>query len=128
MDYLTNVVNHIPDGTWLVIVAGSLVSILLQFIKKWLDLQSDKVVTLLLNVFSFIATSLHYIIAAGAANPLVLGQQTVLIVGISTILYRYIFKDATTYLAVKRDARKQKKLDKNITPPIEAAPVQEFQG
>ena len=103
LDQTTDIIGSIPEAAYLAVFAGLGVSIVLQVFKKWLALQSDKLVTFLLMLMSFIPVALDYVMNQVAQNPAVLGSKTFLVMGLATTAYRYIVKPATTIL---EDAKK----------------------
>lgn len=111
MDFLQNIVDafsSIPMSAWEAIGAALGISVLLQGLKNWLSLQSDKVITFLLGSLSFVAAAIDYLSQAAMSNPAVLGQDTAAIVGLSTILYRYIVKPTSNLISDAREYRARK--------------------
>lgn len=108
MDSVLELLNNIPTGTYEAIGAALGISVLLQGIKKWLSIQSDKVVAFLLSGLSFITVAIDYLMQAVHTNPSILGQQSVTIVGLSTILYRFMIKPASTLVADAKEYRLSK--------------------
>jgi hypothetical protein len=93
----------------LVFIAGSgIVSILLQNVKRWLSLQSDKVIHFLLVVFSFATVAVNYLVGAASQNPKVLGPETIMLVGGATTIYRFLIKPASNLLIDANKERERK--------------------
>lgn len=108
MDFLANLINYLqnlPVEVWQVIGAMLGVSVVLQKIKTWAKLQSDKIVTFWLAFLSFIPVVIDYINSQAVQNPDVIAQHTLVIMGGATTVYRYIVKPITNILA---DARAQR--------------------
>lgn len=108
MDTVSQYLSSIPEGAYYALVAGLVVSLLLQFFKKWLQLQSDKVITFLLMCFSFASVAIDQLTNAVAQNPQALGGKTFLIMGIATTLYRYLVKPASTLVSDAKEYRLRK--------------------
>lgn len=121
MDSIVNVITDIPDGAYLAAAGGLGVSLLLEGFKKWLALQSDKIITFLLAAFSFMASAAEYLMTAVAENPTVLGEHTLVLAGSATILYRYVVKPGKLLL---QDARAFRSSNvQNTTAALSAMPI-----
>jgi hypothetical protein len=91
----------IPSEVWyilLILGLGLLVSVVTEFIKKWLVTLGDKRITAILTFLSGIAGFIETAVAQLQANPLILGQNTALIIGVSTLAYRFIVKPAVNLI------------------------------
>jgi peptidoglycan/LPS O-acetylase OafA/YrhL len=93
----TAIVNSLPPEVWFVLL-GSVVATVTQFAKKWLSLQSPKVVMALTTALSVVATVVPSLLAAINHNPAVLGQHAVAVLGAATLLYRYVIQPADAFL------------------------------
>lgn len=89
MDAVIHAWQGIPHSFWVALGASGVISIVLQFIKHYLEELSPKVLMVLLTTFSFAAAAINYLLANAAANPHVLGSQTAMLVGMATIVYRF---------------------------------------
>lgn len=105
---LLDTITNIPDSVWQAIGVALGISVLLQGLKNWLSLQSDKVITFLLTALAFISASIDYLSQAALVNPSVLGQDTVALVGLSTLLYRYAVKPLTNLIGDAKQYRARK--------------------
>lgn len=77
--------------TTITLIASALgVSVLTQAIKNWLDLNSPKLILFLTIGLSFISVAILYFTYYAGQNPEILGSKTALVLGIATILYRYL--------------------------------------
>lgn len=100
--------GSIPASAWGAIGAALGISVILEGLKHKLSLQSDKVITFLLGALSFMAAAIDYLTQASLANPTILGQETVAIVGLATILYRYVVKPLTNLVKDAKEYRQRK--------------------
>lgn len=101
MELLDQVIQWLTNALPFIAAAGG-VTVLLQLVKKWLSVQSDKVVNVLLVVFSAIPVAVNYLLQTVTVNPGTLGARTAAIVGLSTVLYQQLVKPTTNLL---RDAK-----------------------
>lgn len=85
MNALMDFIHAIPDPAWTLLISA-VVSMILQGIKKWLDVQSDKVITFILTALSFAGSAIEYYASTASQNPTILGQKTVVIVGSATLI------------------------------------------
>lgn len=120
LDTLTN----IPDSVWQAIGVALGISVLLQGLKNWLSLQSDKVITFLLTALAFISASIDYLSQAALVNPTVLGQDTVALVGLSTLLYRYAVKPLTNLIGDAKEYRARKERVAEVAVVEELIPIE----
>lgn len=121
MEIITNVLSEVPTGAYLASGGALAVSLLLEALKKWTNLQSDKMITFLLMALSFGASALEYLMTAIAANPGILGTHTAVLMGLATVLYRYIVKPSRTLL---QDAKAFRSTTlTNTVAPIQSAPL-----
>lgn len=135
METLHHIWNSIPWATVrdAVIAAGG-VSVAVQVFKKWLALQSEKVITFLVGVVSFIAVGINYLMGAAAQNPMILGQRTAALVGLATLIYQAPGIGIKTLSGILRDAKtlREAQTTQVSVPPVPAAPAAsesaEFQG
>ena len=93
MHSILNYLTTIPSSTWttlLAYLAGSAgVASLLQLLKKKLHIDSAKVISALLGLFSFVAAAGDYIINQATQNPSVLGRNTAYIVSLAFFVHRF---------------------------------------
>lgn len=92
MDYANELLNSIPNSAYYVALASLIISVLLQKFKGWFNLKSDKVVTFLFMALSFLTVAIDYLVSAASANPTILGERTFVIMGVATVIYRYLVK------------------------------------
>lgn len=122
MESLVNFIDNIPQAVWAIIAASGLVSILVQPIKRWLKLQSDKVILALTTVLSFVPVALDALNSATATNPAILGRQTMVVLGVSQLLYRFVVKPFSKLVA---DAKAERARQGTETVPTPAPLVPE---
>lgn len=91
------IINSLPPEVWFAILGG-VVTVVTQATKKWLSLQSPKVIMALTAALSALATIIPALLTAVNHNPAVLGQHAVTVIGVATLLYRYIVQPADTFL------------------------------
>jgi hypothetical protein len=101
LDQISTFLNHLPSllqaaAPWL--GGGLLATGVVQFLKKKLSLESDKVLMTLLFSTSFVEVAVNYLNSQVSQNPTVLGQRTAAIAGIATALYRLAVKPASNIL------------------------------
>jgi len=94
--------TNIPNGMWYALLVSATISLFLQLIKKWLEVQSEKVINALSVMFSFIPVVVDYLLHEASVNPSLLGQRTLMIVGMTQLVYQYAIKPTTNML---RDAK-----------------------
>lgn len=134
MELIKEIIDHIPNSAYLAILGAGVVSVLLQLTKQWLSLQSDKIITFLLGVFSFLVVSIDYVTQAVAQSPAVLGQRTATIMGVTQLVYRYAVKPGYNVVKDAKEYRARKETTSNtpaVVAPAVAAPAeapQEFQA
>lgn len=98
----------VPDSVW-VIVAGVLgLSALQQVIKHKIDGLSERTNTLMSVAFAGVLASSDYLTSAAAQNPTILGPETAAILGLMTVVYRYIVKPFYNLLIDAQELRKSK--------------------
>lgn len=103
MDTATDLLKAIPDSALFASAGALLVSIALQYVKKWAQLQSDKVIAFVLLCLSFVPVAISYITNEATLNPNFLGKWTFIIMGLSQLAYRFAVKPVTN---VFEDAKK----------------------
>lgn len=119
MENISDVVNNIPTSTYTALgltLAAAGVSILLQLLKKWLSLQSDKVITILFIGLSFATAALDYLLSNASDNPKVLALRTFFLAGLATPIYRFLVKPATQLLVDAKIERERKA--KSVAPVV----------
>ncbi len=104
------ITNSMVDGSLEALLLGGGVSLVLQMFKSWLSVQSKRLITILLIIFSVGATALHYLLDATNADPALFGQTTAAVVGLATLAYRILIKPATQLLVDARAFREQTQL------------------
>lgn len=117
---LTPIINSLPPEVWLAVLGG-VVSVVTQAAKKWLDLQSPRVVMALTTALSVVATAVPSLLSAVSHDPTILGQHAAIVIGIATLAYRYIIQPADSFL-VGYKQYKASQLSENtaITAPVTA--------
>jgi len=105
MDMLTEILNNVPAGTGYAVLAGFGVSLALQLLKKWLALQSEKVINFLLGVLSFVAVAIQYLTATISQNPSVLGTRTTAVVTAALAAYHFKYLGVKDLTHLLRDAK-----------------------
>lgn len=99
---INTMLDSVPDKSLMYLLIGVAISVALQFFKRWLSIQSDKVITFMLGAFSFIVVAIDYLISQAAQNPSILGGNTLMFMGATTTLYHYVVKPMTN---IVRDAK-----------------------
>ena len=112
LENANELLTSVPDGAWLALVSAGAISLIMQGLKKWISLQSDKVITFLLTALSFIAASFDFVVRTVDANPMFLGQKTAVILGLTLPVYRYVIKPFTTLLTDAKAYRVTKEQQK----------------
>lgn len=122
---IVNYVQSVPGEVWAAIGTMIGISAILQKIKTWFSLQSDKVITFVLSVLSFVPVVIDYINSQIAANPAVIAPRTLAIMGGATAAYRYIIKPATRLL---QDAKieRERRLREQVPQTTESTVAQSF--
>jgi len=124
---INSVVHFLQQVPWDVVgqalVASGIVSVVLQALKKWLSLQSPKVINTLLFVVSSLTVGLNWLLSSSASNPTLLGQQTAAIAGLSGLLYQFFIKPASNVLSDAKQLREQKAALPLSAPPLMTDPV-----
>lgn len=98
METIHTIINHVPSDMWYALIGGPVVSIVLQKFKKWLGVQSEKVVVFTLFLFSFIGSAISYFASAAVQNPMILGPETAMILSVALGFYHLIGKPFTNLL------------------------------
>lgn len=131
----------VPDSVW-VIVGGVLgLSALQQGIKHKVDGLSERTNTLMSVAFAGLLASSDYLTSAAAQNPMILGPETAAILGVMTVVYRYVVKPFYNLLIDAQELRRKRTADRQaalagaaadlgLSKPAPAVPVlaDEFPG
>lgn len=120
MEQILNNILNAPTEVWIAIGGMIGVSAILQGLKHWFSLQSDKVITALLTALSFVAATFDYLNQAVATNPSILGAKTAAIVGGATVSYRFVVKPFSKLLEDAKAERERKA----ASTPAQPAPTQ----
>lgn len=95
---------NIDPSFWVILGSAIGVSSITQALKHWLSLESPKVIILLTTGISAILVAIQYFTYYAAQNPAILGENTAVMLGISTLAYRFLVQpfyglliDAKTY-------------------------------
>lgn len=126
MEDIFTILSAVPNGAVYALALSLLIPLLVQSVKKRLDVQSDKVITTLVGLFSFAGVAIEGLISATAVNPTMLGKDTFMVVGIISFVYRFLIKPASKFTNDVREFRERKvRLDaeKAATAAAAAVPV-----
>lgn len=115
MQEVINSLTNIPTEVWAFLGAALGVSVLLQKLKTWLSMQSDKVVTFWLALLSAVPAVIDFINSNSTQLAMIV-PHTATIAGAATFIYRYVTKPATNLL---NDA----KLERERREAVEVKPV-----
>lgn len=126
MDTILNLFHSIPSDAYTTVIVAGVVSLVLQAIKKWLAVQSEKVITFLLMILSFGSVSIEYLLGEATKNPALLGPKTFLIMGLTAPIYRYLIKPVTL-LAQDAKTYRESLANDNTQQPTQIPIVQEPQ-
>lgn len=107
MDDLIHQLSNIPSSAWYAIAAAGVISIVLQAIKHYLEDINPKVLMALLTGFSFAVSGINYLLSQANQNPTVLGNETATLVGLATVLYRFVVKPGYALLLDVKQVRDQ---------------------
>lgn len=121
MDTVVHAWQSIPHSFWVALGASGIISVVLQFIKHWLEELSPKVLMTLLTTFSFGAAAINYLLGNASTNPTLLGQQTASLVGLATILYRFVIGPGTKLMVDAKAERARQDALKAATPAVPGA-------
>jgi hypothetical protein len=108
MNYIAQILGDIPVTAVYALIAAFVVSVLLQVIKKWLSIQSDKIITFILGSLSFLTVGFDALTQQVAQNPSLLGPKTFMLMGLATTVYRYAVKPASTLMQEVKELRERK--------------------
>jgi len=115
MDMLTEILNNVPAGTYWAVLAGFGVSLILQLLKKWLALQSEKVINFLLGALSFVTVAIQYLTTAVSQNPSVLGSRTTAVVTAALAAYHFKYLGIKDLTQLLRDAKAYRERKERVT-------------
>lgn len=87
MNVLLTIYHAIPADAWASIGAALLSIGIIQKAKKWIS--SEPVIMTLLTALSALSGAVPYFLSSATAHPTILGQYTLTMVGLSTLLYKY---------------------------------------
>jgi hypothetical protein len=87
MNAILTIYHAIPGDAWAAVGAAILSIGIVQKAKKWIS--SERVIMTLLTALSALAGAVPYFLSSAAAHPTILGQYTLTMVGLSTLLYKY---------------------------------------
>lgn len=130
---IQTIINSVPPELWAALFAGGGVSIAAQFGKKVLSLESPKVIMLLTTVLSALAAFIPVLLSAASANPGLLGKHAIEIIGVATLLYRYVIQPFDGFLVNYKQFKASQSTSPAFAKPVEttttvAAPANEFIG
>lgn len=129
MDVILQIFTSVPESVWLAVGGAVGVSLIVQPLKRWLGLQSDKVVLFLTSTVAFAGVAVEYLLSAAAENPTILGQRTAVILGISQLAYRFLIKPSSNLLADAKAERERRTGEATPDPETAgAAPVSLYAG
>jgi hypothetical protein len=114
LNAISGFVNHLPTYAHLIapwIGGGALASVVLQWLKHKLSLESPRVLVFMLGVLSFSEAAIQYITNQAAQNPAVLGKNTAALVGLATAIYRLPMFGVKDVHQLISDAQTQRKLN-----------------
>jgi len=115
MEMVTEILNNVPNGTYLAVGAGFAVSLILQLLKKWLALQSEKVINFLLGALSFITVAIQYLTTAVSQNPSVLGTRTTAVVTAALAAYHFKYLGIKDLSNLLKDAKAYRERKERVT-------------
>ena len=92
IDSIVDFLNNSQGAILLTTIGGFVVSVTLEKIKKWLSLQSDKVITFLLTAFSFLAVAIESLLSSNPESLSAIGLNSTVIFFAANIAYRYVVK------------------------------------
>lgn len=119
MDFIVNLLQYVPAETWTALGASLGISVVVQMLKHWIDGLGQKTLVTLVGIFAFIASVAEYLLSVAAQNPAILGAETATLVGLSTLVYRFLVAPVYNLLL---DAKAYRETSTTPTPEqIEAA-------
>lgn len=87
----------IPTEIYVLVLGASGVSVVTQVVKKLSKAESAKVITFIFTSISFITAGFDYLMQSGAVPPTILGFNTLAIMGMATLIYRYAVKPLSLF-------------------------------
>lgn len=125
MEIIKTIFSEIWTSAVFIAAFGLVISLSLEAFKKWLKLRSEKLITLLLSLFSLLAAILEYAIDA---VPVGVGGIMGVVFMAASLIYRYIVKP--TKLSIQEEINRRAALLSRTTAPLQnvtvpVAPVQQ---
>lgn len=104
LNALSNFFNdfNVPNGVYYAMLLATTISLILQRAKKWLEIQSDRVINFLGLALSFVGVAIDSLLSEASSNPSILGQRTLLVVGVIQLMYQFVIKPGHNLI---RDAK-----------------------
>jgi hypothetical protein len=127
---IVNALNSLAQMTpWAAIAASSVISPFLVGVKKWLSIQSERVMVLLVIGLSMAAAGLNYLLHVPTHDPSIIALQGAVVAFMTQPMYFFIVKPAIAFFKQEVEKAAQLNLDVKsaVVPPtgVVAAPTVE---
>lgn len=129
MEIVTQVLNNIDwSVVGLALGGAGLVSLVLQNVKRWLSLQSHRVIMFLNLGFCFVLAAVHYVATVPTQDPRIIAAQALLLTGLNQPIYHTIIKPIGNLLSDAKAERERRDTEQSVVQdgeiPLEDVPVQ----
>ncbi len=124
LEKIIQAIAAVPDGAWQAIGAAFIASPLIQALKRWASVQSEKVMITLVAFVSFVAAGIQYLVSTPSDNPLIIVLHTAVVGFASQPVYFFFVKPL--YMELSRiliSARKFNDEVKTAVIPEEGLPI-----
>ncbi len=102
MEQVISILNTIATNIpWDLVIASGILSPLLVIIKKWMHIQSEKVMMSLVLLFGVLGAAATYLLTVETADPSIIAVQGLMIAAMSQPIFFILVKPAATWLSVE---------------------------
>lgn len=95
---LNTIATNVP---WDLVIASGVLSPVLVIVKKWLDIQSEKVMMTLVLVFGMLGATATYLLTVETADPTIIAAQGLMVAAMSQPFYFLVIKPTFTWLSIE---------------------------
>lgn len=102
MDQILPTLNTIAQAIpWDLVAASGILSPVVLLVKKWLSIQSEKVMMTLVLVLSMLGSAVTYILSTTSADPTIIAAQGFIVAAMSQPVYYLAVKPFSVWLGAE---------------------------
>lgn len=125
METLKAIYHIMPADAWMTLIGGPVASLVLTRLKKWLALESEKVIVFLLFVITTLGGIATYLATSITQTPLWIAPFMGIITTVSLGFYHLLYKPAVKLV---QDANAERQATNPTPAPVEAAAIPTANG